>query len=483
VGTQLQLKKFGKDALIYGFGGIVAKSISFFLLPIYTRIFSPAEYGTIEMLVVISGLLSALLTMGMDSAQSYFFFKQQKLGKTEQAKIVTAVLQWKLVWGAFVVILATLFSPLLNTWFFNSVLNWHYFAIAFAGALFAQVMQQSAEVFRLLYRPWPYVILIFLQSLVSALLIIILVLFFRQSVFGYLLGTTIASLVVAIVGWVALRDYIVLNIKFSYQWPKLLRFGAPLVPAGIAMYAMTTTDRWFLQFYHGQEVLGYYAVGAKLAMLFGFAIETFRKAWWPIAMESIHNPDGPETFRTIARLFMGFGVASIVYLTFLSPWVMRLMAAEIYYSAYKVVGVLAWSLLFYGFYMIAVAGLWKSEKTKYVPLCTGVAAVLNIPLNYLLVPTYGVIGAALATSAVYLIWVVIVLVISEKLWYVGYPFFLFFLQTLIGVVGVGWILYAHEQQYPVLLIAITSHIICFILLLSSFRVDQVQMIMRKLVKI
>ena len=48
-----RFKQLGKDSIIYGLGGILAKSVSFFMLPIYTRIFSPSDYGTIEMLTVI----------------------------------------------------------------------------------------------------------------------------------------------------------------------------------------------------------------------------------------------------------------------------------------------------------------------------------------------------------------------------------------------------------------------------------------------
>ena len=72
-----RLRQLGKDSMIYGMGGIAAKGVSFLTLPIYTRIFSPAEYGSIEMLAVISSFLAALLVMGMDSAQSMFFFQAQ----------------------------------------------------------------------------------------------------------------------------------------------------------------------------------------------------------------------------------------------------------------------------------------------------------------------------------------------------------------------------------------------------------------------
>lgn len=70
-----RLKQLGKDSLIYGLGGILAKSISFFTLPIFTRIFSPADYGTIEMLTVMRSFLAAILVMSMDSSQSMYFSK------------------------------------------------------------------------------------------------------------------------------------------------------------------------------------------------------------------------------------------------------------------------------------------------------------------------------------------------------------------------------------------------------------------------
>ena len=59
---------------MYGIGGVLAKSISFFTIPIYTRIFSPADYGKIEMLLIICNFIGAVLVMGLDAAQSNYFF-------------------------------------------------------------------------------------------------------------------------------------------------------------------------------------------------------------------------------------------------------------------------------------------------------------------------------------------------------------------------------------------------------------------------
>jgi O-antigen/teichoic acid export membrane protein len=431
-----RLAQLGKDSLVYGVGALVAKGIGFLLLPVFTRIFAPAEYGAIEMLTTIAGLLSALMVMGMDSAQSFYFYQQRDRGPEAQARLVSAILQWRTMAGVGVVVLATLCAPFLNAVFFEGRLHWLHFAVAFTAALFSQLMSQSVEIFRLLYRPWPYVMVTLAQALGSAAVALVLILALDLGLLGYFLGGLVASVLAACVGWYLARDYLRVDRLYTDWWPSLLRFGAPLVPAGLAMYLMSSADRWFVQHYHGDAALGLYAVGAKFALIMALAIETFRKAWWPIAMDAMHSDDGPQTFRDIARLYMGLGVAAVVYLCFLSPWLVRWFTGPDFHEAWPIVGVLAWQSLFYGFYLIASAGLWKAEKTQVSMLLMLAAAVLNAVLNWLWVPALGGMGAALATAASYLVWIVAALWVSERYWPVGFEFVRMAGQVLVGAVAV-----------------------------------------------
>ena len=459
-----RLRQLGKDSLVYGVGAILAKGIGLFLLPLYTRIFPPADYGVIEMLTVMATFLSALLVMGMDSAQSFYFFAEKDGGRAAQARLVGAILQWRLSWGVAIVIVATAMAPLLNRLFFDAALEWRHFAVAFAGALAIQLMSQSVEIFRLLYRPWPYVLVTLGQALLAAALVLALVLGLHQGIFGYFLGTTIASVVAAAGGWFLVRHHVDLSAWHSGWWPRLLRFGVPLVPAGIAMYAMSTCDRWFVQHYQGAAALGVYAVGAKFGLIMALGIETFRKAWWPIAMDAMHSADGPETFRSISRLFMGVGVAAVVYLAFLAPWLVEWFAAPEFHAAWEIVGTLAWPSLFYGFYLVASAGIWKCEKTRYSMLLMSAAALLNCILNWALVPRLGGIGAAVATAVAYFALVLASLLVSERLWKVGFPLTLFALQISAGVAMVALLSMSAARTIAV---ALLTHVVAAALLLST----------------
>lgn len=440
-----RFKQLGKDSVVYGIGGILAKSIGFFLLPVYTRIFTPADYGTITMIGVMASLVGSLLVMGMDSAQSFYFFEQKEKGQEAQAKVVTAILQWRISWGAGMVVLATLVSPLLNKCFFKGQLRWEYFGVAFIGTFFAQIMGQSAEVFRLLYRPWKYISVTMGQVLCSAGIALTLIIIFGFGILGFFIGALTGSVLAALFGWWQIRDYLDFSGWHRNWWPRLIKFGAPLVPAALAMYVLNVSDRWFVGYYNGQDALGLYAVGAKFAMLIAMAVTTFRQAWLPVAMDGMHSEEGPQFYRTMARLYMGLGSASVVLITALSPYLVKWFTAPAYFDSYRIVGILAWHSIFYGFFLIGAAGIWKAEKTVWVPFLMGSAAAINIGLNALLVPDYGVMGAALATSLSFGVWNILTLIISERLWKVGYDTGLFGLQIAIGAISCFIILYLYSH--------------------------------------
>jgi O-antigen/teichoic acid export membrane protein len=138
-------------------------------------------------------------------------------------------------------------------------------------------------------------------------------------------------------------------------------------------------------------------------------------------------------------MFMGAGVAAVVYLSFLSPWLVSWFTAPAFHEAWTIVGVLSWQSLFYGFYLVASAGIWKAERTSYSMLLMVGAAVLNFLLNWLWVPSLGGMGAAIATSVSFLLWIAASLVVSERLWPVGFPLPLLAAQVALGVGAVAWI--------------------------------------------
>lgn len=414
---------------------MAARSIAFFLLPVYTRIFSVAEYGTIEMLSVLVTFLSITLQMGMDSAQSFYFFaEKEKQGSTKRKELVSSILQWRLISGVIIIGSITAFVPLLNSVFFENALHFSHFAFAFSSALFLTVMTQSFEIFRLLFRPWPYVLFSLAYAGLSATLILIFVLFWDSGTLGYFAGNSIASLLIGLSCWFSIRGFVDLSQLHFRWWPRLLKFGLPLIPAEFAFYFLSTMDRWFIQQYQGAFALGQFAVAAKIAMIVAVLVDVFRKAWWPIAMDAMQSEDGPETFRQIATVYNGLGIAFLILFALGAEFLASYLVASAFSEVVPLTRILIWPALFYGFYLIGSAGIWKMERTYLSIYFVGGAVLLGILLNYLLVPQYGAMGAGVATAITYFVWIVVTMIVSETLWRVQFQIWRMLLQLIVGVV-------------------------------------------------
>jgi O-antigen/teichoic acid export membrane protein len=450
-----RFKQLGKDSIVYGLGGMIARGMGFFLLPLYTRFFVPADYGVIETLNILNSFLGALLVMGMDSAQSFFFFQQKENGQPAQARVVSGILQFRLAWGALIIAIAMLIAPLLNAYFLGGRLSWEHFAAAFLGAFVTQLANQSAEVYRLQRRPWSYIGITLGNSITTALATIALVSLLDWGIFGYFVGNGLGSLIAALIGWWSIRGYLDWSKWHRDWWPRLVRFGAPLVPTALGMYILNTADRWVIIQYQGQTVLGIYAVADKFAAMLAILVITFRQAWWPIAMDAIHSSDGPALLRMMGRLYLGLACIGVILLTAFSPLLVQWLTTPAYYSAYLLIGMLAWQPLNYGFQMIIGIGIWKAEKTVWSSVSLGLAAILNVLLALWLVPLYGSMGAAIATAAAYFGWNAITLALSEKFWPVNYPLGIFAMQIAVGIFSSAAILLLDrgEEVWKVVLIA------------------------------
>jgi O-antigen/teichoic acid export membrane protein len=468
-GVEDSIQRLGRDSLIYGVGGMAAKAVGFLLLPVYTRIFVPAEYGVIELLTVMSSFVGVFLVLGTDSAQSFYFFEQKKGGRVAQAGVVSAIVQWRILWGAAVVIVSTLFSPLLSQICFGGRLSWEYFAISFVGALFAQMMTQCAEVFRLLYRPWAYIGVTLGSTLACAAIAITLVVVFHGGVLGYLVGFAAGSALAAVIGWVRIRHYLNLSRWHFEWWPKLIRFGLPLMPSGLVLLVMTTADRWFMNTYHSPQALGVYAIGAKFSLLIAMLTENFRKAWWPIGLDAMHKEEGPELFRVVSRLYLGLGMAGVVLLTACSPWLVKWFAAPDYREAYPVVGVLGFSSIFYGFFLISGAGSWKSEQTIWTTLALGIGALINLALCALWVPRFAGLGAAVAASLAMFVSNVILMARGEQLWRVRFPAVVLLAQIALAAVTSAAILRCYMENRPAGMAWVMAAVAVAILVWSALR--------------
>ena len=456
------ISRLAKDSVVYGLGGIFAKTITYFSIPVFTRLFTPKEYGNIELLILISTFFSYFVELGFDSAQSMYFFKNKEDPKTQKS-IITSILQFRLIFGGTFLIISTLISPFLNSIFFNGSLNYSYFLLAFSFGLLSQILMQSIDLYRLIYRPWTFVIINFIQSLLTFIFIFSFAYFLELNIFGYILGAFLSTLIVSTLSWWKLKSFLDLS-KIHYKfWGKLIRFGAPLVPSSIAVYLINSLDRWFILYFRTENELGLYSIALKFSMIIAMLVNTFRQAFWPIALESMQEENGKNFFRQISKIYFGLGCSIIICFTYFSPLIVGFLTPPEYYDSWKIIGILSWQFFFYGFFLISYAGIWKKEKTYLNIYLTLIATFFALILNWMLVPPFGMVGASLGTSITYLIWVLSSTLISQKYWKINYPIKDFSLSFGISLIICTFIIKNQASEFSFIITFATLASILFCL--------------------
>jgi O-antigen/teichoic acid export membrane protein len=269
---------------------------------------------------------------------------------------------------------------------------------------------------------------------------------FDKGIEGYFYGSLLGSSFAAIFGWFIIRDYI--NFKkmhYSY-WPKLIKFGFPLVPVGMAFYALNLGDRWFVKYLTNDFDLGLFAVGAKVSLIVTVCMETLRKAWWPHILESLDQEDGKSVIQFLTKLLMTFGVSFLILFIWLSPQIITFLTTPLYYNSWPITCTLGFASFFNSLFLIASIGMWKEKKTYLNIYILLFSFAIGCLLNFIFIPKYGILGAAFTTLTTCFIWIFITYNVSEKFYKTELPIKKFIFQILICTFYLIWIISIDNQN-------------------------------------
>ncbi len=429
------VKRLGRDSLLYGLGLGFSHGLPFVLLPVFTRILDPGEYGAVEFLLSLGLVFASLMDMGQLSTQGFYFF-HNKPGHAERSALVTSVFSLRGLCGLCVLALAVPLAPLLNRYFSLDSLTPFSLGLALLAAFCFQVLLQGQDLFRLTARPYNFVAFAALHAvLASAGAIGLIRTGLGQD--GYFLGFALASVLCAAALWHSQRAYLALGRQAWGRWREYLRFGVPLLPAALAMDVLSSADRWLVARFLSPEELGLYAVAYRFALVMGMAVAAFRQAWFPIAMQSLWDAEGERLFRTVSRYYMGAAVSGVLILTAAAPHLLRLMAPAQYAPAAPLVGVLAWYPVCFGLYALVGCAILRAEKTWLAAVVAAAGAAANLLLGWLLIPAYGLMGAAISTALSFSVWIILTLAVGSRLWPVRFPLGTFAGLTVLGGGGVA----------------------------------------------
>lgn len=432
-----RLIRLTKDTIVYGFGAAMTGLVGIVLIPFLTRTFQPSEYGIIELLITIVTLSTVVLSFGFDTALAILFFAQedetdrQKMLSSATLTVVLISLGVSLLLLPWVKFLTPIFAtPETSPW--NTVL-----VLAIIPINLLQGFLLAALRYR--FRRRAYLTVIGVNVIFMIGLTIWLVGVRQVGLLGYFLAWFLTLVVSCLTALLALRSQWTWSIHKPFI-RRLFVLGLPIIPAGLAGWSLSLIDRFFVKYYSLND-LGYYAVAVKVSSILGLCISALQLAWGPFALSIAKSDEAKRTYSRVLTLFTAAAGWLTVVLTAFTPLIIRILTGINYQSAVPAVGPLLLGQVAYGSFLIVSIGTNVTQKTVHLSWTTGGAAIANIILNFILIPRYGFIGAAVATVISYAFSTIALAVVSQRFYPTPYRWLLISWLWLITILAVTVISY------------------------------------------
>lgn len=386
-------RQFFKDSVIYGFSSILTRGVILLLLPLYTRVLSPVDYGIIDVILVLTNLIN--LTIALEISQGLARYFPEVKSKSERIGYASTAL-W------FTVAVYTLFAALalpsattLSYWIldspeYRSIFQISVFAIWSNGIFYLTQNQLRWEL-----KPKLYATTSIISTFVLTGTSVILVLGIDLGVIGVIYGQFAGSITGAALALFFTRESY--NLIFDWnKWKQMVRFSLPLVPSSLGVFVSLYIDRIIIKEFMSLRDLGIFGVGYRIASIVSIVMVGFQGALTPLIYTYHHDPRTPQELARIFRYFVAIALLIFVTVSIFTQELLILFTNPEYYAAGSVLPLLTLAILLSTMYIFA-PGLSITKKTGMIAAINILGALLNTALNLLLVPVFGLHGGATAT--------------------------------------------------------------------------------------
>jgi len=391
-------RKLTSATLIYALGPQLPKLVSIFMLPILTNYLTPQDYGINGIILAYVGAFDAFKDLGLKVILTNSFFKYPLKYKFIWERIHGFVQIWSPLYGLLLVPLIISVTPE----FAKKDLVYIIICIIIPIMFFDPVSILGRQYFQLNKKPASFVSIAVISSFTAIAINYITIVNLRLGYLGFLIGALSSSSITFIFYFylIYFRLKLLPSLKFSLKWLKRnLAIALPTIPHYYAGYVLNISDRVLLDFFKVSiNEIGLYSFAYSIGSYFSIIGKSFQQASGPYYMElyKLESSNGDIKARSISYI-MQSGLLIIAF--FICLWMKELITflarneglKNSYYLAIPIV----MSYTYYPSYLFNSMKIWYTEKTNILMKISVASAIISISLNLLLIPKFGIVGAAL----------------------------------------------------------------------------------------
>lgn len=388
------LRHLVKDSAIYAVGTIASRLVGFIMIPVYTRVLTPADYGIIETIVRLVDIIGLFLALGLAEAllRHYYIAKDEEDRKRLVGTVFTLNLAVVLVGG----LLVLPFSSHLAEMAFGHSRYSHYVAVSLIGMLVGNLIELPLTLWRAEGKAWRFTSVSLMKLTTQLATNIVLVVWLRWGVWGVVLSGLIDAVVWSTLLGVAVRR------RYGFCWDAtwlkpVLRYGLPLVPAALSQFVLHFSDRFFLTRYATGSDLGLYSLAYRFGMLASVFYGIIGRAWWPWVFRVAQSENSSAFLRRGSAFILLTGAVFCAGVILGASPVIRLVAAPPFWRSAEFVPLLAMSYWFFISSSALRIGSLIGNQTMSFAKANLLSAVVCLALNAWLISHCSTWGAVYAT--------------------------------------------------------------------------------------
>lgn len=391
-------KKLLKVSVVYAAGQIFIQGLNFLLLPVYTNKLGVIEYGKISTIAAFTGFISSFLILSIQSGLCRFYREED-----HKNKIVNTALNFAYLISGVMLILIFIFGRLFSNLIFDFGDSYKILCIIVITSISSQISSIYISKYSMEYKALKVCVIQVSQISLQFIIIIYSVIKLNMGLMGVLYGQLIATVTI----------FFILTImeikKYKIEMDKLLLknmmiYSLGLLPVNLSGWILTLSDRYFIKHYNGFGDTGIYNLGYQFGMIINpIFITPFLNSFTAYKFEIYKDADAKENFKNLFRKYNVIGCFIMLGIAIFSKFGIMVFANSDFANAYKVVPLILYSYFLYGKTGYYALGFQIENKTYKIGMYMGFAALLNIILNFFLVPLGGMIGAAIATIISYFV--------------------------------------------------------------------------------
>jgi O-antigen/teichoic acid export membrane protein len=373
-----------------------------------------ALLGTVEVFTKI------FYRWGLDGSFMRFFYEYDD--ESERQRLASTIFFFLLEANVVLVVLSLIAAPMLTRVLFEDPAGLRALQLTVLNTAVTGFTFFPFHVLRMEKRAAQFSALTLARSAGTLILRIVLVVVFGFGVLGVVVADTIvtAALILALLPWFKA----LIRPEFSKAMLKdALQFGLPRVPHALAQQVTAVGDKLILSAFRSTHEVGVYSIGVSFGLTQKLFLSAFEYAWAPFYYENARQPEAKRLYSSMTTYGLGVLALMTAGLSAIAADLLALATQDqaVYYV--PAAGVVTWTgvgVFFQGAYLLTSIGLNITRNTQYYPVATLAAAAGNIGLNFLLVPRFGMMGAAWANAVSYALQAALAFRFSQRVYPVQY---------------------------------------------------------------